>query len=31
MRFYAEGAAEGKSGHDWFRSPRFQVWIGYDF
>ena len=25
------GATEGKSGHDWFREPRFQVWIGYDF
>jgi len=31
LRFYAEGAADGKSGSDWFRKPRFQVWIGYDF
>jgi outer membrane protein assembly factor BamA len=31
LRFFAEGAAEGKSGHEWFRQPRFQVWIGYDF
>ena len=31
LRFFAEGAAEGKSGHDWLREPRFQVWIGYDF
>ena len=31
LRFYAEGAADGKSGSEWFRKPRFQVWIGYDF
>jgi hypothetical protein len=31
LRFFAEGAAEGKSGSDWLRQPRFQVWIGYDF
>ena len=31
LLFYAPGAAVGKSGHDWFREPRFQVWIGYDF
>jgi hypothetical protein len=31
LRFFAEGALEGKSGHEWFREPRFQVWIGYDF
>jgi hypothetical protein len=31
LRFFADGAAEGKSGSDWFRKPRFQVWIGYDF
>jgi hypothetical protein len=31
LRFYAEGAANGKSGSEWFRKPRFQVWIGYDF
>jgi len=31
LYFYAQGAAEGKSGSAWFRKPRFQVWIGYDF
>jgi outer membrane protein assembly factor BamA len=31
LRFFAEGAAAGKSGSAWFREPRFQVWIGYDF
>jgi outer membrane protein assembly factor BamA len=31
LLFYAPGAANGQSGHDWFRSPRFQVWMGYDF
>jgi len=31
LLFYAPGAAVGQSGHDWFREPRFQVWIGYDF
>ena len=29
--FFADGAAAGKTGSDWFRQPRFQVWIGYDF
>ena len=29
--FAANGAAEGKSGSQWFRTPRFAIWIGYDF
>jgi outer membrane protein assembly factor BamA len=29
--FYLPGAAEGKSGSDWFRTPKFSFWIGYDF
>jgi len=29
--FYLPGAAEGKSGSDWFRAPKFSFWIGYDF
>ncbi len=31
LRFFADGAANGTSGSEWFRKPRFQVWIGYDF
>jgi len=31
LKFFANGALEGTSGHDWFREPQFQVWIGYDF
>ena len=32
LRFNAEAAADGqRSGSDWFRSPQFAVWIGYDF
>lgn len=29
--FQFQGLLEGKSGSDWFRKPRFAVWIGYDF
>ena len=29
--FFYQGAFEGKSGSDWFRKPKFSVWIGYDF
>jgi len=29
--FAFQGLAEGKSGSDWFRKPKFSVWIGYDF
>jgi hypothetical protein len=29
--FAFQGAANGKSGSEWFRRPRFAVWIGYDF
>jgi hypothetical protein len=32
LRFNAEAVAEGvASGSEWFRKPRFAVWIGYDF
>jgi hypothetical protein len=32
LRFNAEAVAEGvSSGSKWFRTPRFAVWIGYDF
>ena len=32
LRFNAEAVAEGEpSGSEWFRKPRFAVWIGYDF
>ena len=26
-----QGILEGKSGSEWFRKPRFAMWIGYDF
>ena len=26
-----QGLLEGKSGSEWFRKPRFAMWIGYDF
>jgi len=29
--FAYQGILEGKSGSDWFRKPRFAMWIGYDF
>jgi hypothetical protein len=29
--FAYQGFLEGKSGSDWFRQPKFSVWIGYDF
>jgi hypothetical protein len=29
--FAIPGAFEGMSGSDWFRKPRFTMWIGYDF
>ena len=29
--FFYQGALEGKSGSQWFREPRFAMWIGYDF
>ena len=29
--FAYQGLVEGKSGSEWFRKPRFSVWIGYDF
>jgi hypothetical protein len=29
--FAYQGLLEGKSGSEWFRKPRFSVWIGYDF
>jgi outer membrane protein assembly factor BamA len=29
--FFYQGAFEGKSGSEWFRKPKFSVWIGYDF
>jgi hypothetical protein len=29
--FLFAGLAEGKRGSDWFREPRFAVWIGYNF
>ena len=29
--FAYQGLLEGKTGSDWFRQPRFAVWIGYDF
>jgi hypothetical protein len=31
LKFFYEGSTENMSGHEWFRKPRFQVWIGYDF
>ena len=31
IAFAGAGAAEGKSGSQWFRTPRFAIWIGYDF
>jgi hypothetical protein len=29
--FAYQGLLENKSGSDWFRKPRFAMWIGYDF
>ncbi|MEX2661030.1 MAG: hypothetical protein WD227_03825, partial [Vicinamibacterales bacterium] len=29
--FAFQGLREGKSGSEWFRTPRFSVWMGYDF
>ena len=29
--FAFQGLQEGKAGSDWFRKPKFSVWIGYDF
>ena len=29
--FAYQGSFEGKSGSQWFREPRFAMWIGYDF
>ena len=29
--FAYQGLFEGKSGSEWFRKPRFSMWIGYDF
>jgi hypothetical protein len=29
--FFYQGAFEGKSGSEWFRKPKFSMWIGYDF
>ena len=29
--FAYQGLLEGTSGSDWFRKPRFAMWIGYDF
>lgn len=29
--FLFQGLNEGKRGSDWFRQPRFAMWIGYDF
>jgi Tol biopolymer transport system component len=29
--FAYQGFLEGKSGSEWFRKPRFAMWIGYDF
>ncbi len=29
--FALQGRQAGKSGSEWFREPRFSVWIGYDF
>ena len=29
--FFYQGGFEGKSGSEWFRKPKFSVWIGYDF
>jgi hypothetical protein len=29
--FSYQGIQEGTSGSQWFRKPRFSVWIGYDF
>lgn len=31
FRFAFQGLQEGRSGSDWFRQPRFSLWIGYDF
>jgi outer membrane protein assembly factor BamA len=31
LLFFYQGSLEGKSGSDWFRKPKFSVWIGYDF
>jgi hypothetical protein len=31
LLFRFQGAQQGRSGSDWFRRPRFSVWIGYDF
>ncbi|MEO6213958.1 MAG: hypothetical protein ABIP65_10060 [Vicinamibacterales bacterium] len=29
--FLFQGLQEGKLGSEWFRKPKFSVWIGYDF
>jgi WD40-like Beta Propeller Repeat len=29
--FAYQGILEGKTGSEWFRQPRFAMWIGYDF
>ena len=29
--FAYQGLLEGRSGSEWFRKPRFSMWIGYDF
>jgi hypothetical protein len=29
--FWYQGFINGQAGSDWFRKPRFSVWIGYDF
>ena len=29
--FAFQGLLEGKRGSEWFRKPRFTMWIGYDF
>ena len=29
--FAFQGLLEGKTGSEWFRQPRFAMWIGYDF
>ena len=31
LLFFYQGSLEGKTGSDWFRKPKFSVWIGYDF
>ena len=31
MLFFYQASSEGKRGSDWFRQPKFSVWIGYDF